>query len=105
MTAERAENGIESLKMLEASEPGRYSLIFMDIQMPVMNGLEAAKAIRRLDDVRKSSIPIIAMTANAFAQDVSDCINAGMNAHIAKQVNMNIMLSEIKKYVGKRHRK
>lgn len=105
MTAERAENGIESLKMLEASEPGRYSLIFMDIQMPVMNGLEAAKAIRRLDDVRKSSIPIIAMTANAFAQDVSDCINAGMNAHIAKPVNMNIMLSEIKKYVGKRHRK
>ncbi len=102
MIAERAENGSECVSMLENAENGRYALILMDIQMPVMNGLEATKKIRTLADSKKASIPILAMTANAFAEDVSDCINAGMNAHIAKPVNLKILLTEIKKFVGKR---
>lgn len=102
ITAERAENGSECVSMLENAENGRYALILMDIQMPVMNGLEATKKIRALADGQKASIPILAMTANAFAEDVSDCIKAGMNSHIAKPVNLKILLSEIKKYVGKR---
>lgn len=101
----RAENGSICAEMLEKSEPDEYSLIFMDIQMPVMNGLEATRKIRAFSDERKASIPIVAMTANAFAEDVTNCLNAGMNAHIAKPVNMKIMLNVIKKYVGKRQTK
>ena len=71
--------------------------------MPVMNGLEATREIRSLPDTGKAAIPIIALTANAFAEDVSDCIKAGMDAHIAKPVNLKIMISEIRKYAGKRH--
>ena len=103
MTADRAENGSECVKILEEAAPDKYSLIFMDIQMPVMNGLEATREIRSLPDTGKAAIPIIAMTANAFAEDVSDCIKAGMDAHIAKPVNLKIMISEIRKYAGKRH--
>ena len=105
MIPERAGNGSECVDMLENSDAGRYAMIFMDIQMPVMNGLDATRKIRGLTDEHKSGIPIVAMTANAFAEDVSDCLKAGMNAHIAKPVNLKIMLSEIKKYVGKRNLK
>ena len=100
--ADRAENGRICVDMLKNSTPGKYAMIFMDIQMPVMNGLEATQLIRKLDDEQLAAIPIVAMTANAFAKDVSDCISAGMNGHIAKPVNVNLLLSEIKKYVGKR---
>ena len=102
MIPERAENGSECVSMLERAEDGRYALILMDVQMPVMNGLEAARRIRSLSDENKATIPILAMTANAFAEDVSDCIVAGMNAHIAKPINLKILLTEIKKYVGKK---
>lgn len=102
MKADRAENGSICVDKLKNSAPGKYAMIFMDIQMPVMNGLEATQLIRKLDNEQLASIPIVAMTANAFAKDVSDCIKSGMNSHIAKPVNVNILLSEIKKYVGKR---
>ena len=104
MITERAENGRECVKKLTEAEPGRYALIFMDMQMPVMNGLEATREIRSLSDPDRASIPIIAMTANAFSEDVSNCISAGMDAHIAKPVNMKILLSEVGKFVGKRHK-
>lgn len=103
MLPERAGNGGECVKMLEDNASGYYAMIFMDIQMPVMNGLEASRKIRGMPDERRAGIPIVAMTANAFAEDVSDCLKAGMNAHIAKPVNLKIMLSVIKKYIGKRN--
>lgn len=73
----------------------------MDIQMPVMNGYEAACAIRQLDDVKKANIPIVAMTADAFAEDVAACRMAGMNGHIAKPVEPKILTAALKQYAKK----
>lgn len=81
-----AENGQVALERFQATPPGTYFALLMDIQMPVMNGYEAARAIRALDRPDASSVPIIAMTANAFASDVSEAMSAGMNGHIAKPV-------------------
>ena len=77
-------------------EPYRadWDLVFMDIQMPVMNGIEATKKIRGLSDPWQSRIPIIAMTADAFAENVSECLAAGMNGHIAKPVDMKLVIKE-----------
>ena len=95
--AERAENGrICVEKMKEASE-GSYDLIFMDIQMPEMNGLDATRAIRALEDPWASSIPIIAMTADAFSENITECLNAGMNGHIAKPIDVDLVIKEIRK--------
>ena len=71
-----------------ASEPGRYDMIFMDVQMPVMNGYEATRAIRASKHPSAKSIPIIAMTANAFDDDVRQALDSGMNAHLAKPIDM-----------------
>lgn len=73
----------------------------MDIQMPVMNGYEATCAIRQLDDVKKANIPIVAMTADAFAEDVAACRMAGMNGHIAKPVEPKILTAALKQYAKK----
>ena len=97
ITTERAENGrICVEKMIQAAE-GRYALIFMDIQMPEMNGLDATRKIRALDDPWASSIPIIAMTADAFSENVTECLNAGMNGHIAKPIDINLVIKEIRR--------
>ena len=88
-SCEIAKDGKEALKMFEQSEPGKYDLILMDVQMPVMNGYEATRAIRACSHQNAKSIPIIAMTANAFADDIRDALNAGMNAHVAKPVDMD----------------
>ena len=93
---ETAENGKEAVDKLAASQPGYYDLILMDIQMPVMNGYEATKAIRQLDNPKLANIPIIAMTANAFSEDVSAAKNAGMNAHIAKPIDVGKMMETLK---------
>ena len=95
--AERAENGRLALERLAASKPGEFDLVFMDIQMPVMNGIEATKAIRALSDSWASRIPIIAMTADAFSENVAACLAAGMNGHIAKPIDMKLVLKEIKR--------
>ena len=85
---ETAENGKIAVEKVEASPKGSYDLVFMDIQMPVMNGYEATAAIRSLPG-EKGKLPIVAMTANAFAEDVQLAKNTGMNGHIAKPLDMN----------------
>ncbi len=95
VTCDVAENGKLALEKFEASEPGQYDIIFMDIQMPVMNGYEAARAIRASSHRCAKTIPIIAMTANAFDEDVKAAIDAGMNAHIAKPLDMSKLKSMI----------
>ena len=95
--AERAENGQLAVERMAKSKQGEFNLIFMDIQMPVMNGLEATKAIRALNVPWASGIPIIAMTADAFSENVAACLAAGMNGHIAKPIDMKLVLKEIKR--------
>lgn len=82
-------NGQELVEAFEKSEPGQYDLILTDIQMPVMNGYDAARAIRAGSHTRGKVIPIVAMTANAFAEDVKEAMDAGMDAHVAKPIDMN----------------
>ena len=97
ITTERAENGRICVEKMRSAEEGKYDLIFMDIQMPEMNGFEATRNIRTLDDPWASSIPIVAMTADAFSEDVTECLNAGMNGHIAKPIDINLVIKEIRK--------
>ena len=99
-TVETAENGKEGLDKVAASEPGYYDAVLMDIQMPVMDGYEAARAIRALEDERLSRIPVIAMTANAFTEDIQRAKDAGMNGHIAKPIDVNNMLNVLKEVLG-----
>ena len=95
--AERAENGRICVdKMAEAAEES-YELIFMDIQMPEMNGLDATRHIRALENKWAASIPIIAMTADAFSENIAECLEAGMNGHIAKPVDMKLVIKEIRR--------
>ncbi|MBQ6321610.1 MAG: response regulator [Lachnospiraceae bacterium] len=97
ITSERAENGrICVEKMAEATE-GRYDLIFMDVQMPEMNGLDATRHIRKLENRWAASIPIIAMTADAFSENVAECLQAGMNGHIAKPIDLKLVVKEIRR--------
>ena len=98
-TVDRAKDGVECVDMLEKAANGTYQLILMDIQMPVMNGYNAAKKIRRMEDSPKADIPIIAMTANAFSEDRQAALDAGMNDHVAKPINMNVLVPTIRKYL------
>jgi len=98
-TVDRAKDGVECVDMLEKAANGTYRLILMDIQMPVMNGYDAARKIRRLDDPQKANIPIIAMTANAFTEDRQAALDAGMNDHIAKPINMNVLVPTLRKHL------
>ena len=90
------ENGEEILKAFEQSAPGDYDMILMDIQMPVLNGYEATKAIRRSSHKLAKTIPIIAMTANAFSEDIQHSLAAGMNAHVSKPVEMKVLEKTIR---------
>ena len=90
------ENGEELLKTFEKSASGEYDMILMDVQMPVMNGYEATKAIRRSSHELAERIPIIAMTANAFSEDIQQSLAAGMNAHISKPVEMRVLEKTIR---------
>ena len=98
-TVDRAKDGVECVDMLEKAANGTYQLILMDVQMPVMNGYDAATKIRRMDDHQKAGIPIIAMTANAFSEDKQAALDAGMNDHVAKPINMNVLVPTIQKYL------
>ena len=97
ITTDRAENGRICVDMMSTAAEGSYELIFMDIQMPEMNGLDATRAIRKLEDPWASSIPIIAMTADAFSENVTECLEAGMDGHIAKPVDIKLVIKEIRR--------
>ncbi len=94
-STEVAENGQAAIDMLKQSEPGYYQVVLMDVQMPVMNGYEATREIRKLADRDLSSIPIIAMTANAFEEDKQEALKSGMNGHIAKPIDMDTLFKTL----------
>ncbi len=94
-TTDVAENGRIAVDMLRKSQPGYYRLVLMDVQMPVMNGYEAAKAIRELENKELASVPIIAMTANAFEEDRKEALENGMNGHIPKPIDVNVLFETL----------
>jgi CheY-like chemotaxis protein len=113
-----AENGREAVDMIEAA-PGKYDIVFMDVQMPGMDGLEATRRIRAIEEERSSTatsfsegktrgndgdlrkqIPIIAMTANVFKEDIENCLAAGMDDHLGKPIDIDIMVAKLRKYLG-----
>ena len=94
---ETANDGVACIDMIEKADADYYKMILMDIQMPVMNGYDATLAIRKMKDTKKARIPIIAMTANAFAEDAQKGLSVGMNAHVAKPVDMNILVPTMMK--------
>ena len=96
---ETANDGVACIDMVEKAEADYYKMILMDIQMPVMNGYDATLAIRKMKDTEKARIPIVAMTANAFAEDIQKVLSVGMNDHVAKPVDMNILVSTMMKYL------
>ena len=100
--SERAANGRICLETVSAAPAGKYDLIFMDIQMPEMNGLEATRAIRALGDPERAGVPIVAMTADAFSENVAECISAGMDGHVAKPIDIKLVIKEIRKIKEKR---
>ncbi len=99
MEVAHAWNGKEAVEMFAAAEPGTYAAVLMDVQMPVMNGYEAAAAIRALNHPDAVSIPIYAMTANAFTEDVSAALNAGMNGHFAKPIDTELLYETLRKAI------
>ena len=99
LLVDRVSNGVACVEKLEKAAPDFYDLILMDIQMPVMNGYDATRKIRQLDDPFRSSIPIIAMTANAFAEDRQKALFVGMNDHVAKPVDMNVLIPVLEKHI------
>ena len=96
---ETAENGQMAVDMVARSEPGYYDMVLMDVMMPVMDGHEAAEAIRNLNNPALSNISIVAMTANAFEEDKIAAIKAGMNDHLAKPIKIEKLYEMMKKYL------
>lgn len=99
VTVTSAENGEEAVKIFTENPPGSFDMILMDLMMPVMGGIEATKIIRKLDREDAARIPIIAMTANAFSDDISDCLAAGMDAHLPKPIEVDKMVKTIAKFL------
>ena len=93
------ENGLLALERFADSTPGEFDAILMDVQMPIMNGYDASRNIRALERADAKTIPIIAMTANAFTEDVKDALEAGMDVHIAKPIDMELLKKTVSQYV------
>lgn len=91
ISSEWAENGQRAVELFSASEEGHFDAILMDMRMPVMDGLTATREIRKLDRPDAACIPIIALTANAFEEDVRQCLEAGMNLHLSKPVDIDLL--------------
>ena len=99
LLVERAADGVKCMEMLEKAPAHYYELILMDIQMPILGGYDTTRKIRRMADAEKAAIPIIAMTANAFAEDKQRALAAGMNDHVAKPIDMNKLIPTLQKYI------
>ena len=99
LIVEIASDGSEAVEMVKAAPGGTYDIILMDIQMPVMDGYEAAKQIRALEDPQKAGIPIVAVTANAFEEDRKIALEAGMNGHLAKPYDIPAMMETLRRLV------
>ena len=104
-TSDVRTDGRKALQAFVDSEPGTYDAVLMDIKMPNMNGYEATRAIRELNRADAKTIPIIAMTANAFAEDIQESLEAGMTAHIAKPIDINILGDTLKRLLSVKNRK
>ena len=102
---EEAEDGTVAVSMLEAKEKGYYEFVLMDIQMPIMNGYTATRKIRGSDNTDIADIPIIAMTANAFSEDKKNAFDAGMNEHVAKPLDIDILIEVLNKVYKETHNK
>ena len=100
---EHAENGKRAVEMVEQNPEGYFDAIVMDIRMPVMSGLEAARQIRAMSRTDAQTVPIIAMTANAYEEDVSQSLAAGMNAHLAKPIEPQVILDTLAGYIGSKN--
>ena len=101
-SVEVASNGQIAVDMLKASEPGYYQIVLMDVQMPEMNGYEATKAIRKLENKALATLPILAMTANAFEEDKQEALRSGMDGHIAKPIDVKKLMEMLDEVLGKR---
>ncbi len=99
LTVQIVNNGQEAVTAVETADAGWYDMIFMDVQMPIMNGYDATKAIRSLTDPEKAKIPIVAMTADAFEEDRQKALQAGMNDHISKPLEMEALVKVLRKYI------
>jgi CheY-like chemotaxis protein len=93
-----AENGQEALEMVDAA-PDRYDIVFMDLQMPKMDGFEATRRIRALSAFQETKLPIVAMTANVFISDIEECIAAGMNDHLGKPIDIDKTFEILRRYL------
>jgi CheY-like chemotaxis protein len=102
MSSDWAENGQKAVEMFAQSEPGQYDAILMDMRMPVMDGVTATKEIRKLSRADAATIPIIALTANAFEEDVQQCMQAGMNAHLSKPVEIELLKKNLARLLSPR---
>jgi len=98
-----AENGVEAVRLFEKN-PQRYNIILMDLQMPEMDGYEATRTIRALDIGNSATVPIIAMTANVFKDAIDSCISAGMNSHIGKPLDINVVMQTLREYLSPQKR-
>ena len=96
---ETATNGQIAVEKVKNSKPGYYALVLTDVQMPIMDGQQAAREIRKLDDPKLSNIPIIALSANAFESDKQTSIKSGINAHLTKPVDIPLLISTISKNI------
>ena len=99
LLVERANDGVTCLEMLQKAPEDYYDLILMDIQMPIMDGYKATRAIRRFSDKKKAGIPIVAMTANAFTEDKERALESGMNDHVAKPIDMKVLMSVLEEQI------
>jgi CheY-like chemotaxis protein len=100
-----AEDGKRAVELFEQSDPGDFDAILMDIMMPVMNGYDATRAIRSLPHPSAKTVPIIAMTANAYREDVEKAMDAGMDAHVAKPIDVDLLLSVLEQCIKRRRGK